>query len=157
MVSKQQSSIRQTKSGSNIYVTSLTVTYRFLHADGSYVDVGPVVGEGMDSADKSTSKALAIAHKYALFQTFTIPTLFTDPDAESHESTVTEVADTSIVQRIVDLADLMSDKQREFFESVRKDGHLTPQLANQMLTNLEQKYAVEHAKSAPPSEEMNDA
>lgn len=42
-----------------------------------------VVGESMDSGDKATNKAMAIAFKYACFQTFCIPTesLMDDPDA----------------------------------------------------------------------------
>ena len=45
-----------------------------------------VVGEGMDSGDKAANKAMAIAHKYALLQTFCIPTEEQkDPDAETHD------------------------------------------------------------------------
>ena len=40
----------------------------------------------MDSGDKATNKAMAIAFKYACFQVFCIPTEeMTDPDGESHE------------------------------------------------------------------------
>ena len=43
-----------------------------------------VVGEGMDSGDKATNKAMAIALKYACFQVFCIPTEeMKDPDAET--------------------------------------------------------------------------
>ena len=39
----------------------------------------------MDSGDKATNKAMAIAFKYACFQVFCIPTEeMKDPDAESH-------------------------------------------------------------------------
>ena len=41
---------------------------------------------GMDSGDKATNKAMAIAFKYACFQVFCIPTEeMIDPDAESPE------------------------------------------------------------------------
>lgn len=40
----------------------------------------------MDSGDKATNKAMAIAFKYACFQVFCIPTEeMKDPDAECHE------------------------------------------------------------------------
>ena len=40
----------------------------------------------MDSGDKASNKAMAIAHKYALLQLLTIPTEDEkDPDAESYE------------------------------------------------------------------------
>ena len=45
------------------------------------------LGEGMDSGDKASNKAMAIAYKYALFQVFCIPTEeMTDPDGESYET-----------------------------------------------------------------------
>lgn len=41
----------------------------------------------MDSGDKASNKAMAIAYKYALFQVFCIPTEeMTDPDGESYET-----------------------------------------------------------------------
>lgn len=60
--------------------------YRFFAVDGSYVDA-VVVGEGMDSGDKATNKAMSVAFKYACFQTFCIPTenLIDDPDADTPE------------------------------------------------------------------------
>jgi len=64
---------RQTSKGSNLYFTLLTVRYTFYACDGSSVSA-VVAGEGMDSADKSASKAMSGAHKYALFQVFCIPT-----------------------------------------------------------------------------------
>lgn len=63
------------------YVT-VKVRYTFYAEDGSSVSC-VVAGEGMDSGDKATPKALSIAMKYALFQTFCIPTEeLADPDAE---------------------------------------------------------------------------
>lgn len=65
--------------------TTLRVKYTFWSEDGSSVFC-TVEGEGMDSGDKSSNKALAIAHKYALLQTFCVPTVEqVDPDSESHE------------------------------------------------------------------------
>ena len=44
------------------------------------------VGEGMDSGDKATNKAMAIAFKYACFQVFCIPTEeMKDPDEETQD------------------------------------------------------------------------
>lgn len=76
---------RQTKSGSNLIYRVLRIRYRFYAVDGSYVDA-VVIGEGMDSGDKAANKAMSIAHKYALFQVFCIPTEdVVDPDAETHQ------------------------------------------------------------------------
>ena len=46
------------------------------------------MGEGMDAGDKASNKAMAVALKYALFQTFCIPTeemADDDPDRQVHE------------------------------------------------------------------------
>lgn len=76
---------RATKTGGVLRFTSVPMTYRFMADDGSFVEA-TVIGEGMDSADKSTNKAMAIAHKYALLQMFLIPTEdMPDPDSETHE------------------------------------------------------------------------
>ena len=74
---------RQTRNGGLLIYTMLTVKYSFFAEDGSYVET-TVVGEGMDSSDKSSNKAMSAAFKYACFQTFCIPTEeMQDADAES--------------------------------------------------------------------------
>ncbi len=63
----------------------LFVEYTFYATDGSSVTC-LVAGEAMDLGDKATSKAMSIALKYALFQTFCIPTeeeAKNDPDRHS--------------------------------------------------------------------------
>lgn len=81
---------RQTKSGGNLIYSICKVKYTFYAEDGSNISA-TVIGEGMDSGDKATNKAMSIAFKYACFQVFCIPTEeMVDPDAECHE--VKEVA-----------------------------------------------------------------
>lgn len=64
---------------------SLRMKYTFWTVDGSSVSC-VVQGEAMDNGDKATNKAMAVAHKYALLQTFMIPTEdMQDPDASLHE------------------------------------------------------------------------
>lgn len=53
---------------------SILMEYDFFAEDGSKVTVGPIPAEGVDSGDKATNKALSAALKYALIQTFTVPT-----------------------------------------------------------------------------------
>lgn len=74
---------RQTSNGKNLIYTVLKVRYTFYAADGTSVSA-VVQGEGMDSADKSSNKAMSVAFKYACFQVFCIPTEeMQDPDAET--------------------------------------------------------------------------
>lgn len=73
------------KKGVDKHVTIL-MEYDFFAEDGSKVTVGPVPAEGLDSGDKATNKALSAALKYALIQTFSIPTEdMAEGDAESPE------------------------------------------------------------------------
>lgn len=67
---------------------NLMVEYDFYAEDGSKVTVGPIAAEGLDSGDKATNKALSAALKYALIQTFSIPTEdMIDGDSDSPELT----------------------------------------------------------------------
>lgn len=74
---------RQTRNGGLLIYTILTMMYTFFAEDGSFV-TAKVIGEGMDSADKSSNKAMSIAYKYACFQVFSIPTEeMRDPEGET--------------------------------------------------------------------------
>lgn len=64
---------------------SLRVRYTFFAEDGSSVST-VLTGEGVDSGDKATNKALSAALKYALIQTFAVPTEdMVDGDSDSPE------------------------------------------------------------------------
>ena len=77
---------RAAKSGGNLIYTFLTVRYKFVATDGSFQEC-VVCGEGMDSGDKSSNKALAAAHKYAITQTFITPySEMADGDADTPEA-----------------------------------------------------------------------
>ena len=76
---------RSSKSGSALFYVKERVKYTFYAEDGSNVSA-IIDGEGMDSGDKGTNKAMSIALKYCLTQMFLIPTEEPkDPDAETHE------------------------------------------------------------------------
>lgn len=78
----QQREERQSKNGKLIY-SICKIKYTFFADDGSSISA-TVIGEGMDSGDKATNKAMSVAFKYACFQVFCIPTEdMTDPDAET--------------------------------------------------------------------------
>lgn len=75
---------RTSKSGSALIYTTITIDYRFYAIDGSYI-TATVVGEAMDSGDKSVAKALSMAHKNVLFQVTMLPTtVLAEADAETH-------------------------------------------------------------------------
>ena len=73
---------RKTSTGGTLLYSICKIKYTFYAEDGSHVEA-TVIGEGMDSGDKASNKAMAIAFKYALFQVFCIPTEeLKDPDKE---------------------------------------------------------------------------
>nr|DAG53280.1 MAG TPA: ERF superfamily protein [Caudoviricetes sp.] len=76
---------RTTKSGGALIYSVCRIKYTFYAEDGSCIEA-VTVGEGMDSGDKATNKAMAIAFKYACFQVFCIPTEeMKDPDEETQD------------------------------------------------------------------------
>lgn len=71
----------------NLIYSICKIRYTFYAEDGSSISA-VVIGEGMDTGDKATNKAMSIAFKYACFQVFCIPTeemKEADPDNECHE------------------------------------------------------------------------
>lgn len=65
---------------------AIMMEYDFFAEDGSKVTVGPIPAEGLDSGDKATNKALSAALKYALIQTFSVPTTdMAEADLETPE------------------------------------------------------------------------
>lgn len=78
---------RTTAKGGSMYVTHLHVRYTFYAPDGSSVSASGW-GEGADTGDKATSKAMTMALKYVLFATFAISTEDqADPDGQTQEPT----------------------------------------------------------------------
>ena len=71
--------------GTTLLYSILKMKYTMYAPDGSNVSC-IVLGEGMDTGDKASNKAMSVALKYAMFQLFMIPTEeMVDPDSEVHE------------------------------------------------------------------------
>ena len=78
---------RVNKNGTTLLYSILKIKYTMYAPDGSSVSC-TVIGEGMDSGDKASNKAMSVALKYAMFQLLMIPTEeMVDPDAETHNVT----------------------------------------------------------------------
>lgn len=74
--------VGKTQKGTDMIKVVCKIQFNFYAEDGSTVE-SIIVGEGLDTGDKATNKAMAIAYKYACFQVFCIPTEeMVDPDAE---------------------------------------------------------------------------
>lgn len=90
-VTKREQTEHSTKSGGMQFKVVLSGEIAFVSGvDGSEYRY-PAVGEGMDSGDKATSKALTMMVKYALLHGLQIPLHgVDDADAASPEETATE-------------------------------------------------------------------
>lgn len=87
-VLEQHREERRTSTGGTLLFSICKIKYTFYAEDGSNIS-SIVIGEGMDSGDKASNKALAVAFKYALFQVFCIPTEeMKDPDKEMIQPTM---------------------------------------------------------------------
>lgn len=75
-----------TNKGTQMSYVSVKAEFDFVCSEDGSMHTVATYGEASDSGDKATNKAMAIAYKYAAFQTFCIPTEDTsqDPDAEAH-------------------------------------------------------------------------
>ena len=103
-VVNERSEERTSSKGSVLIYRVLTIKYTFYALDGSSIEA-VVIGEGMDSGDKASNKAMAVAHKYALLQIFAIPTSEAkDPEYDSHE-----------------IINLVVDKQKELIKLIGDD------------------------------------
>lgn len=101
-VLEQNREERTTKGGTTLIYSVCKIKFTFYAEDGSFI-TAITIGEGMDSGDKATNKAMAIAFKYACFQVFCIPTEeMSDPDAESHNITAEQPQKTEFIPATVE-------------------------------------------------------
>lgn len=101
---------RTTSKGGNLIYSICKIKYKFYAEDGTFIEA-ITIGEGMDSEDKATNKAMAIAMKYALFQVFCIPTEeMKDPDGDTpDESRKKEKQEEKIMEHELDM--LVTEQQ----------------------------------------------
>lgn len=114
------------KEGTDKHVT-IMMEYDFYAEDGSKVTVGPLPAEGLDSGDKATNKALSAALKYALIQTFSVPT----QDMEEADLTSPEIGtlpgkDAPKTSTLTKLAEV----KKEEVKAVQLVGKVQPQIVN---------------------------
>lgn len=85
MLTRSQSE-RTTAKGGVLFYTIVEAEFDFVSAEDGSAHTIRTFGEAMDSADKSTNKAMSAAYKYAAMQAFCIPTEGdNDADATTHE------------------------------------------------------------------------
>lgn len=115
----EQTREERTTSKGNLLIYSICkIKFSFFAEDGSHVEA-ITIGEGMDSGDKATNKAMSIAFKYACFQVFCIPTEeMVDPDAECHEVKPKKETQKSITDEEKN-AQMMEEVGKELISAVQ--------------------------------------
>lgn len=99
-VLSDRTELKSTKTGGELIYRILTIRYDFYAEDGSNVSA-TVIGEGMDSGDKASNKAMSVGDKYALLQAFKIPTDEPkDPENDGHDLTTIKAKDIYIEGRM---------------------------------------------------------
>lgn len=115
---------RTSTKGAALIYSVCRVKYTFYAEDGSSISA-VVIGEGMDSGDKATNKAMSIAFKYACFQVFCIPTKeMADPDADAHEVLAKKAEKENPQDEIekVSKAKISSAKVKSLKKKIEEDG-----------------------------------
>lgn len=81
----------------NDTVCMLKMTYHFTDESGQSVSIGPICGEGMDSGDKSTSKANSVCYKLGMIAAFSIP-VNDMPDIEDAKTDARDSVDIKLTK-----------------------------------------------------------
>ena len=96
---------RTTNKGGAIFSVTVKAEFDFVSSKDNSSHTVTMYGEAMDVSDKATNKAMSAAYKYAIFQTFCIPTAGdNDADAHTHEVTIEPVIDFDQACEIEELA-----------------------------------------------------
>lgn len=108
--------------GSQLNVARVQVMYSIYAVEGDPIS-GVVAAEAFDSGDKATAKAMSVAYRTFMLQTFCLPTDEPDPDSFSY--------DTGAVKKVVkavpkDLVELLAGADvaglQALYEQARADG-----------------------------------
>lgn len=132
---------RRSSSGGSLLFSICKMKYIFYAEDGTHVDA-IVVGEGMDSGDKASNKAMAVALKYALFQVFCIPTEeMKDPDGSKPPKTISE---SEVIKMLTNFEELIiaTDTPRENiykYFGVNNNSEMNPEQLKEAITILKAK------------------
>ena len=137
---------RLTKKGGLLLFTLLTMEYDFFAEDGSKV-TACVVGEAMDTSDKSCNKAMSVAHKMALFQITMLPTMLSADTEEEHHEPMPKVEEKqepetpmAVRDQLAALSDFRAEHQTTLEENDYIDNqgsHLTYKQAKQLIERIQ--------------------
>lgn len=137
---------RATRNGGALFYTVVRVEFDFVCALDGSTHTASTYGEAMDSADKSTNKAMSAAYKYVAMQAFCIPTEGdNDADATTHQDV--EAATPERVKRLAEATGSKLDKICQTY-SVECVEDMTGEQVAHAIAILERKKAKQSAAHA---------
>ena len=121
------------------------IEVRYSFTDGTDTIATVVAGEAMDAGDKATAKAMSVAFRTALLQTFCLPTDEKDPDEDTYIRSTTPSRQAHPAQPIVqDDTDhafpskpsrpsgLATEKQRSYIKDLAAKRGYDAEIANEL-------------------------
>jgi hypothetical protein len=124
------------------YFCEVRSNYRITNAENpeEFIDIQSI-GHGVDSQDKSAGKAMTYASKYALLDTFLIPT-GDDPDkthSNDIEQPINNLLTADQLRTLHTLADYKTKEQIKKHYGIKSTKELTKKQANEIIANLMKK------------------
>jgi len=107
--------------GTLTFRSVVTMKYSVLHSEDASVVEVVIIGEGMDTGDKATNKAMSTAYKYMAFQLFCIP-VDTGDDSEHDDHTLTGKNNAPQPTK--------SAEPTKWLNKLKKDGSFTEEWSN---------------------------
>lgn len=128
------------KNGTLLFYTTLLIEYDFISVEDGSKYTARVMGEAMDSGDKSTNKAMSAAYKYMALQAFCIPTEGdNDADATTHEVAqrqITKASHTNPIDAFVMHGETLGWEKHQLFNYVvSRYKHAPAKLTSEELDN----------------------
>jgi len=116
-VTSREVTEHKTAKGGTLFFTVLTVDFDFVAVEDGSKHTVTTIGEAMDSADKSSNKAMSAAYKYAALQAFAVP-VEGDDDADANTYTLHDepTLDPLIVDGLRDAAMQGSEALQKVFK-----------------------------------------
>jgi len=121
------------------------IEVRYSFTDGTDTIATVVAGEAMDAGDKATAKAMSVAFRTALLQTFCLPTDEKDPDEDSYVRSTTPSRQAHPAQPIVQddkdhafpskpsrPSGLATEKQRSYIKDLAAKRGYDAEIANEL-------------------------
>lgn len=103
--------------GGALNVARVEVCYAVYGSEGDPIE-GKVVAEAFDSGDKATAKAMSVAFRTFILQTFCLPTDEPDPDSFSYEAALVKPEIPDGFMKRVESADSVDALTKLFEEAV---------------------------------------